>query len=267
VYMDRGQKADANDEILTVASVIYRREQYKRFRREWNAMLKPWGAAGFHATDFYPGAGEFKRDTPERRELFQNDSKRIPVMVGKHARRISFVSFRPEEFNREAPPHWKEHFGKSVHSQAVQLLLIANGWWRYETYRRKKFAYFMESGDEDQGQIEQTVTRMRQDVKNGTGAVIGISSFSTVAKGTISARGLEAADFVAWHWNKHYMDRVRNGKGEPRKDFEAFVRASGRVAHIFATGEKLKFFFSLVPSDVLEACCGTEKRGSKRPVN
>ena len=48
------------------------------------------------------------------------------------------------------------------------------------------------------------------------------------------------------------MDKIRRGKQEPRKDFEAFVNAGHKVDHIFATGEKLKFFFSLVPSDVLK---------------
>jgi len=251
-YMDRGQKSDKDDEILTVASVIYDPDPYKRFCQVWNKMLKPWGASAFHATDFYPGGGEFKRDTPERQKLYDRDSKRIPIIVGKFARRIAFVSFRPEEFNLTAPPRWKEYFGKSIHSQAVQLVLIANGWWRHTRCRHKTFAYFMESGDEEEGQIVKTVERMRQDKQNGTGAVIGVSLFTPVDKKTVSARGLEAADFVAWQWNKHYMDKIRTGKQQPRKDFEAFANAHRKVDHIFATGEKLKFFFSLVPTAVLK---------------
>jgi hypothetical protein len=265
VYMDMGEKTDENDGVLTVASVIYQREKYKRFRREWNAMLKPWGASAFHATDFYPGGGEFKRDTDERKQLFRDDSKRIPKMVGKYARRITFVSFRPEEFKQVAPPDWKKHFGTSFHSQAVQLLLISNGWWRYEVYPRKSFAYFMESGDKDEGQIVNTIELMRQDRINGTGHVIAVSSFSTVDKGKLSARGLEAADFVAWHWNKHYMDKIREGQNDkPRKDFEAFLHAAGTVNHIFATGERLKYIFSLVPAEVLKG--KNEKRKTIRDV-
>ena len=210
--MDRGQKSDEEDEILTVASVIYDPDPYKRFRQVWERMLKPWGASAFHATDFYPGAGEFGRDTPERQKLYDQDSRRIPIMVGKYAKRIVFVSFRPEEFNLTAPPYWKEYFGNSIHSQAVQLLLIANGWWRYTRCRQKTFAYFMESGDEDQGQILQTVERMRHDKENGTGAVIGVSSFTPVDKKTVSARGLEAADFC-----RMAMEQTLHGQNQKRQ--------------------------------------------------
>ena len=101
-------------------------------------------------------------------------------------------------------PGWVEYFGNSVHSQAVQLCLIANGYWRHGKCRGESFAYFMESGDEDQGEVVKTVERMRHDTKRGTAQVIRVSAFTPVDKGM--ARGLEAADFVAWHWNKYYMD-------------------------------------------------------------
>lgn len=251
VYLDRGQKRDKDDEILTVASVMYKRTPYKQFRKDWNLFLEPWGAKAFHATDFYSGCEEFKRDTPERQQLHDVDSKRIPAMVGSHAHRILFVSFRPDEFNKEAPPNWAKKFGNNIHSQAVQLALISNGWWRYDRCRHESFAYFMESGDPGGGEIVQTVERMRQDKENGTANVIAVRAFTPMDKG--AARGLEAADFVAWHWNKHYMDKVRKGDHEnPRKDFEAFVKASGRVEYIFATGEKLKYFFSRVPQEFLD---------------
>lgn len=251
VYLDRGQKRDDDDEVLTVASVMFKRTPYGKFRKYWNQMLKPWGARAFHATDFYPGAQEFKRDTPERKALFDSDSKRIPLIIGRHAHRILFVSFRPEEFNREAPRNWKEKFGTSILSQAVQLALISNGWWRYDRCRYESFVYFMESGDEDEAEIVGTVARMRQEKEFGTGEVIAVNSFTPVNKGT--ARGVEAADFVAWHWNKYYMDKVRKGdEDNPRKDFEAFVSASGKVDYIFATGDKLKYFFSRVPQEFLD---------------
>lgn len=49
------------------------------------------------------------------------------------------------------------------------------------------------------------------------------------------------------------MDKIRTGKdNEPRRDFAALVNtARDNVDYIFATGEKLNYFFSLVPPDVL----------------
>jgi hypothetical protein len=67
-------------------------------------MLKDWQASAFHATDFYNGAVEFERNTPARRKLFDEDSKRIPGMITDHIQHILLVSFRPREFLEVAPP-------------------------------------------------------------------------------------------------------------------------------------------------------------------
>lgn len=252
VYLDLGAKKESSDGVVTVASVVYRPTSYKQFVRPWKRMLRAWGAPAFHATDFYNGAAEFKRDTAEKQRLFEADSKRIPEMVAKHAQYMLAVSFRPDEFHQVAPKQWKEHFGTSVHSLAVQLALIANGWWRYEKCRNERFAYFMESGDTDEGEVLKTVERMRHDVEGGTSEVIRVSAFTPVDKGM--AKGIEASDFIAWHWNKYYMDKIRHGKEmEPRKDFRAFSEvARKKFEFIFATGETLRYFFSLVPPQVFE---------------
>lgn len=252
VFLDRGAKKDMSDGVMCVASVIFKPTPYKQFFRPWNRMLKAWGASAFHATDFYNGAEEFERDTPYRRRLFEEDCKRIPKMIGPHVERISLISFRPDEFDRVASPEWKAKFGTSVHSHAVQLCLIANGWWRKEKYPSESFAYFMESGDTDEGKILQDVEGMRHDTETGTGSVIGVRSFTSVDKGM--ARGLEAADFAAWHWNKYYMDKIRAGnEDKPRKDFAALVNAAdGKIEYMFLTQADLKYFFSLVPKEALE---------------
>jgi hypothetical protein len=119
----------------------------------------------------------------------------------------------------------------------------------------------METGDDDEGEIVKTVQDMRNDKETGTGDVIGVSSFTPIEKG--KARGLEAADFIAWQWNKWYMDKLRLGDGmNPRKDFRAFVDATaGKFRQIFATGDALKYFFSLVPPSALAGTNGIFKDG------
>ena len=242
-YLDLGEKGDATDGVMCVASVTFKPIPYKQFVRPWNRMLKAWGASAFHATDFYPGGQEFIRDTPERKHLFEEDSKRIPRMIAEYVQHIELISFRPQEFLETAPQEWKDRFGVNIHSHAVQLCLFSNGWWRYDKCRQESFAYFMESGDTDEGRVLKDVERMKADPE--TSKVIKVGSFTSIDKGM--ARGLEAADFAAWHWNKYYMDKVRNGKEmEPRKDFQVFANiAQDKLKYIFATGEKLKYLFSL----------------------
>lgn len=249
-YLDRGEKADATTGIMCVASVIFKPVQYTKFIRPWNRMLDRWNATAFHATDFYNGAEEFKRDTNRRKLLFEQDSRRIPAMIGQHVYRVLLVAFNPDEFNSTAPAGWKEKFGTSIHAQAAQLSLIANGWWRDKRCPSQSLAYVMESGDPDETEVISGVARMKRDEQ--TARVIRVVSFTTADKGT--ARGTEAADFAAWHWNKYYLERYRTGQPlNPRRDFRAFAGSvKGGVQCINATGDMLKYFFSLIPPESLD---------------
>jgi hypothetical protein len=83
VYLDRGAKSDSSDSVVSVASAIFKPVAYKQFVRPWNRMLRGWRASAFHATDFYNGAGEFKRDTPAKLERHITDSKLLPRIIGE----------------------------------------------------------------------------------------------------------------------------------------------------------------------------------------
>jgi hypothetical protein len=91
-----------------------------------------------------------------------------------------------------------------------------------------------------------------------TGPHIQVKSFTTIDKG--SARGLEAADFLAWHWNKYYMDKFRLGKEhEVRKDFAAMIQAAeNKVYASLIVGDKLKRLLDNAPesSDAFDAVYG-----------
>jgi hypothetical protein len=243
VYMDRAAKRDAKDEVMCVACVMFKPTAYKQFVRPWNRMLKAWGADAFHAKEFYPGSGVFKRDTPPKRLRYDEDSRRIPEMIAKTISRILIISFRPAEFMAVAPPEWKD-FGSNLHSLAVQACLLSNGdWLKDKRLPFESFAYFMESGDPGEAEVLQAVQGMRTHEK--TAKHIRVASFTTVDKGL--AKGLEAADCVAWHWNKYYMDSERAERCRPpRKDFLFLTNAArGKCQCIFATGDDLKYMFSL----------------------
>jgi len=251
VYLDLGEKKASDDGVMSVGAAMFKPTPYKQFLRPWNRMLDAWGASAFHATDFYSGAQEFKRDTPERKTLFAEHSRRVPGMIGRHVTRILVVSFRPEEYLRVASPEWKNKFGTNLHSLAVQVVLLTNGRWAEQYRPSETFAYFMESGDPEGAEVAAMVERFRQNQADNK--VCRIRSFTTVDKGV--ARGLEAADFAAWHWNKYYMDKVRNGlPDDPRKDFAALIETSqNKVNSIFLSGAVLEYFLGLVPREVLEA--------------
>jgi hypothetical protein len=249
-YLDRGEKASATDLVMCTACTIFKESAYKQFERPWNRMLNRWDATAFHATDFYPGGGEFKRDTPKRREWFKEDCKNIPNLIGKKLTRVMCVAFRPDEFVAKASPDWKERFGTDTYAMAVQLCLVMNGWWLQEKRPAEYFAYVREKEGVRDGTIDDAIDRLRK--HHEYGSLLHIKSYKTVAKG--EERGTEASDFVAWHWNKHAVERL--GKGlEPRKDFLQFAKHTdlkGKVQAAFITGQKLDTFFRTLERGVRE---------------
>ena len=229
---------------MCVACTVFKETPYKQFTRPWNRMLKRWGVEAFHAKDFYCGGGEFKRETEQRKRWFDEDTRTIPNLIGKNVARVLCVAFRPDEFAKRASADWKERFGIDTHAMAVQLCLVMNGWWLRDKHCLQYFAYVRESGDEGEGRVDEAVNRLWHDAEYGP--LVRIKSYFTVKKG--QARGTEASDFVAWHWNKHAVERLAKGL-EPRKDFLAFARLTelqGKVSSAFITGPKLDEFFNVL---------------------
>ena len=264
VYSDLGDRdLDLLDKgsgnIICVSAVVFKPIKYKQFCREWSKFLKPWGATAFHATDFYGGANEFDWNrNPKLREMQIADSKRIPHMIGDKVERVLLVAIKPKEYLEKAPIGWLDLFGKSVHSIAMQVILLDLGWWRTDHIPTKKLAYFIERGDVDYGKVMETQENMRANPE--TGKVIGVSSFTSYEKNQ-QVRGIEAADFFSWHSNKYCVDYLLKGNPqEARKDFKAAVSASGNsVEQIFLTDKHLEYFFSRVPKELLERAAN-EKR-------
>src|SRR5687768_16159049 len=120
VYLYRGCRKD-DDGVMCVAAAIFEPTDYRTFSREWNRMLKgmkPGGVPYFHATDFFPGAGEHFRDIahPRRNEI----AKTLPSLINRRVLKVEAVTFRTDEFNATAPAEWRQRFG-SVHGVAVQM--------------------------------------------------------------------------------------------------------------------------------------------------
>jgi hypothetical protein len=251
IYLDRGQKADQFDDVVTVAAAIFDSEDYWRFVEPWNAMLAEWPARGFHAKDFYPGAREFWRSDEDgrldqrRKSLFDLHARKFPIMAGERASGLIALGFRPREYLQVASPEFKASYGTSVHSMATQIILLMLGWWAKERKYDGGFAGFMEQGDPDQAEVMTTVRNMQRD--EIVGPHIQLTSFTTIEKN--KARGLEAADLFAWHCNKYYMDKMRVGRNdEPRKDLMALVKAAEDRAYFsIITGDALRHFLSGSP--------------------
>lgn len=200
---------------MCVAAAVFKRTPYKQFRREWERMLKRWDAGGFHATDFYNGAGPFVRKEPDggpdrdRQTMFADDSRLIPKMVAKHTSKLFVVSFKREEVFGAVPPRWrKEDF---LHKLAAKTLVGSIQFWADDKNYRGRVLYCIENGTDGRS-MAHILRRIFDDDERRREA--RMAAYPTLCdKGTV--RGLEAADFLAWHWNKFYVEC--KAKLQPRR--------------------------------------------------
>jgi hypothetical protein len=95
------------------------------------------------------------------------------------------------------------------------------GHWANRENYKGEIAYFYETGDEEEASVDQAFRELydRPDQRKHTRMA---STPIGIPKG--KARGLEVADFVAWHWNKYAVDTMPIKRTrDTRKDIKALM--------------------------------------------
>jgi hypothetical protein len=134
------------------------------------------------------------------------------------------------------------------------------GHWANRENYDGEIAYFFETGDIDTASVEDALRKLydRPDQRKHTRMA---STPIGVDKG--KARGLEVADFLAWHWNKYVVEsmpptRVRPMRGDINA-LMAILKAKGKKIDVrVLTGKPFEDFLIeqgchrsiTVPSDV-----------------
>lgn len=224
-YLDRGARTEAG-RVMCVGAALFESFHYDRFLHEWQPILTEWGATAFHATDFYPGGGEFKRTRPDGtidpalKARHDRQSREIPVIVGTHVHQLFVITFHEDEYEAIAPKAWRDRFG-NVHRIAAQLMAGSIGHWANREPYDGEIAYFYETGDEDEAAVDDALRGLykRPDQRAHTRMA---STPIGVDKG--KARGLEVADFLAWQWNKYVAESMPPNRKRPiRKDIQLLM--------------------------------------------
>ena len=248
-YLDRGAKQEAATGVMCITAALFDPFRYDQFLHAWQPFLDGWRAAAFHATDFYTGAqgSPFFRKRPDgsldpdREARYNRDSKLIPHIIGRHVRELFVITFRPDEFIAMAPAAWREQFG-SLHRVAAQMMLGRVGYWADQSNYQGEIKYFYETGDEDEAAVHDAYVHLYADVAKREQARMASIPVG-VEKG--NAHGLEVADFLAWHWNKWYIDTYAPTKQRRpmRKDIEALLKIEGLDVHVtMVMGQALEHF-------------------------
>jgi hypothetical protein len=224
--MDKGAKPGAGG-IMCVAAALFEAFPYDLFLHEWQPILDEWGAPAFHATDFYPGGGKYfwrkrkgeQHPEPERAARYERHCREIPQIIARHVRQLFIITIRPSEYEAIAPATWRARFG-GPHRVVAQMMVAKCGWWADKTGYDGEIAYFYETGDDEGAQVEDALDKLWDDPvkrKHGRMAATPIG----VPKGR--ARGLEVADFLAWHWNKWWVETLIEKERPIRTDIQTLM--------------------------------------------
>jgi hypothetical protein len=222
VYLDRGSRTDAQG-VMSVAGALFWPFFYEQFLHVWRPFLDGWNADAFHATDFYPGGGKFKRHTPERKALFNRDSQRLGAeLIAPYVKQLFVVAFRADEYQAVAPPEWRARFG-SVHKVAAEMMTQSIGRWANSSDHDGDIVYFYENGN---GPDDEDFERgLQLTWKNHVSRAYGRMAATPIGVDKGKAHGLEVADLLSWHWNKYDAETRQLRRREPRRDMRALMDA------------------------------------------
>ena len=247
-FADRGEK---EGRVISVGGALFRPVQHAVFESQLKPLLKEWPADSFHSADFYPGGGDFWRKDknnvtdPRRQALFEKQSVLIQNLMASHVHKFFISTFRPLEYERVAPLWFRKKFG-GAHTVAMQLMAGQVGHWANESNFEGDIVYFFETGDPETAAIEKALRRSYSDPKQRehcrmASTPIGIDK--------TKARGLDAADYIAWHWNRDFAERLDSPTPRnQRKDTGAFLkklalRKESVDVKLFTNGS-LKYFLN-----------------------
>src|SRR5262245_43417020 len=151
VYLDRAARKDGYGTVA-IAGALFWPFSYDQFLHVWEPFLKEWEASAFHATDFYPGARDFRRKRPdgtpdpERMSWFERDTRRIPGLIEPYVRKLFLVAFSRDEYEAVAPLTWRQKYGP-VNFVAAQMMAQSIGHWANDVNHDGEIVYLYENGN------------------------------------------------------------------------------------------------------------------------
>jgi hypothetical protein len=216
--------------VMCVAGYLFTAENALHFDREWGEALKEFGLTHFHAADCAHG-----REETEALSRAQRDELMVRL-VGIIKRRIELgiaVSVSETDFGRVDAPKWER--GGPYLLAALHVLGGVAAWIQNSSYAGK-VSYFFESGDKHQGLTNQAIDMLKA---KGSG-YLGYYSHTFIGK--CDARGLQAADLLAYEWQKE-LKRINldNLKVRPmRRSLERLLDRTHITQHF--TAEELRLW-------------------------
>lgn len=206
-FDDSGSPDDGS--ALVVAGYVSSDEQWLRFEREWNDILRDVGVKHFHMKDFAHSTGEFshlKHREQERKRFIERLVGTIRTRVRKSFSGVVVL----EDYHAVNKKYLLAEFVGNPYSFcarhcAAKVRLWANKY----MYPGNEIRYVFEQGTKGKGDLLQVMTR---------------DGFPLPIFETKGRAPLQAADFVAWEHLKAYRQASGGTLKRLRRSFSALEK-------------------------------------------
>lgn len=195
----------------SVASLIFRKRHLRPFEKAWGAMLRKYGLSHFHMTDCNAAGGEFQHWPDEKRD----ECARIAIeLLTQYPMKGIAFTIRNQDFEEIVT---SEGIMPNPVTLGVWATLFSVRAWADEFDPAARISYLFESGDNEQGSINNLMNSVAEDENRRRNSRYRTHDF--VPK--LGSFPTQAADILAWHAAKN-AKRRDNGQ-RMRGDFHAIV--------------------------------------------
>lgn len=204
---------DGRSPKLCVGGYLFIDRQARRFSTQWSKTLAKRGISCFHMTDCTNRRGEFSGWTSD--ECLDLEKELI-----KKIRQRSLYGFAVSLNESEYNEHLAGRNGlpNDAYPFACFAILGMIRRWAYRTGFAGDIAYFFEAGHQDEGKANAYLNWIFDSPNTRTDFLHVSHTFIDKEK----APPLQAADLLAWHTRKLYVNEL---EGRPiRRDLKALVR-------------------------------------------
>jgi hypothetical protein len=218
-YMDESGTHEAS-KAVAVGGYVARWEQWIKFRRRWNLLLKKYGVSDFHMKDIAHFKREFEGWKEDRRNSFLEGAAAI---IRRHTILAFGVGFITADYEANERA---DKYLVCLHG-AIQLLLFGTVNYRrflnLRTGERISFVFDQKPGFE--GGAEKVFAYLREKVESAD-RLLGNITFAQRK----DCEPLQAADFFAYEITKALADR-RYSARPPRRSLLALLEGYRLVFH------------------------------------
>lgn len=215
VYLDAS--GDNRQTVLTAAGFLSSSQKWDRFEREWSEILRGEHVSAMHMTDFVSSGGDFKewRGQVERRKNFVD---KLSDCIRRHTKKGFATTVLISHYNEvDSRMCVRERFGEPYSfCMGACMNAIAN-WTKSQKKQAEDVLFFVERGDEHQGQMIAAVER------NLGAKVVDLPKGEAVP--------FQAADMVAWKF-RNAVHHATFGKVENELDAADVLRSLESVSNL-----------------------------------